>query len=107
MKTASEFQKKFWSGFENSDFGRDLEKHLTNMVDNGNAIRLYYGVLDEEEFKRENDGDEIAEPYYIDIKDTSYFYSNVEDRNFDMKFFRKVVTEFRKANKLSDKLIWI
>lgn len=107
MKTASEFQKQFWSGFENSNLGRDLEKHLTNMQDNGNAIRLYYGVLDEEEFKRENDGDEIAEPYFIDIKDTSYFYSNVEDRNFDMKFFRKVVTEFRKTNKLADKLIWI
>ena len=107
MRTAAEFQKKFWSGFENSDLGRDLEKHLTNMKDNDNAIRLYYGVLDQKEFKRENDGDEIAEPYYIDIKDTSYFYSNMEDRNFDMMFFKKVVTEFRKEHDLPQELIWL
>jgi len=107
MRTPSEFQKTFWSGFNNSDFGNDLEKHLTNMVDNGNALRLYYGTQDEEQFKRENDGDEIAEPHFIDIKDSSYFYANVEERNFDMLFFQKVVTEFRNEHKLSQKLIWI
>lgn len=104
MRTPSEFQKRFWSGFNNSDLGNDLEKHLTNMLDNGNAVRLYYGILDEEQL---NDGDEIADPYYIDIKDSSYFYANVEDRNFDMLFFKKVVTEFRNEHKLSQKLIWI
>lgn len=107
MKTPSETQKKFWSGFNNSDLGNDLEKHLTNMVDNGNALRLYYGALDEEGFERENDGDEIAQPYFIDIKDSSYFYANMEDRNFDMQFFKKVVSEFRTEHKLLQKMLWI
>lgn len=39
MKTASEFQKRFWSGFNNSDFGNDLEKHLY-FETFSNSIRL-------------------------------------------------------------------
>jgi hypothetical protein len=100
MRTPSEFQKTFWSGFNNSDLGNDLEKHLTNIKDT-NEIRLYYG--------RDRSTPNIHNEYYIDINTTAYTYANVKDRNFDMTFFKKVVEEFKRENNLpkSEKLIWI
>jgi hypothetical protein len=82
MKTAGDFQIRFWSGFENSDLGNDLEKHLTNIQD-GNNVPMNYGI------------DDNTEQHYFEVGDTSYNYVNKLDRDFDMAFFDKVVKEFK------------
>ncbi len=100
MKTAAEFQKRFWSGFENSDLGNDLEKHLTNLVDNCGLIKLQYGT--------DSHADEYNQ-YYINVNDTAYTYAKKYDRNFDVAFFNKVMSEYLTANNLpkSKKSLWV
>lgn len=98
-KTPAEVMKRFWSGFENSDLGGALERHLTNCIDNGGTLVCEYGMS-------HDDGLEEGK-WFIDIEDSSYWYQNVEDRNFDIRFLEKVVTEFRKVNKLKQSPLYM
>lgn len=100
IKTPAEFQKQFWSGFENSDLGNALERHLTNCIDNKGVLVCEYGMSHDD--GREEDGH-----WFIDVEDSSYWYQTFEDRNFDIQFLEKVVTEFRKINELKQSAIYM
>lgn len=99
-KTPAEVMKRFWSGFENSDLGQALERHLTNCIDNGGTLVCEYGMS-------MDDGTEEDGKWYIDVEDSSYWYHTADDRNFDIRFLEKVVTEFRKVNNLKQSPLYM
>lgn len=95
--------EKMWNKFENGNLSFDLEKILTNFQDSCGKLTIVYGQLDNERFKTEHNGDEIAEPFYIDIQDESYFYDNGKEWTKDIALLNKVLNEFRKLYKVKYK----
>lgn len=89
-RTASQFQKKFWSGFNNSDLGNDLEKHLST-VNDGDRLKIKTG--------KDSNASEL-QPYYLEVNDTGYAYATKSDRDFDKNFLNKLVAEFKRENNL-------
>ena len=96
-QTPSEFQIEYGMKFT-SDLQRDIERQLTNILDGNGDVKLYYGQLDAKQFAEENDGDDIAEPFYLDINCDSYFFESAEARNAELKFLEFVIREFALIN---------
>lgn len=87
--TASQFQKKYWSNFDNGDLGNDLEQHLSAVKD-GNRLTIKTG---------KDSYASKTQPYYLEVNSTGYAYATKDDRDFDKYFLKKLVTEFKKENK--------
>ena len=100
-KTPAETKNRFWSDFKNADLGNSLERHLTNCIDNKGVLTCEYGTI-----PYDHEGCPEKE-WFIDVEDSSYWYGSLEDRNFDIHFLEKIVTEFRRVNKLKQSQIFI
>ncbi len=88
MKTPAQFQKRMFTGFNNSQLGIDLERILTNFQDNNfnspTVSRVY---------------DRTTRMATLHIEDDSYNYTSAKDRDFDLAFLNVILKEFRLINK--------
>jgi hypothetical protein len=88
MKTAAEFQKRMFTGFNNSQLGIDVERILTNYQDdnfrNPPISRTY---------------DRKNRTATLRIHDSFYDYPDAKARDFDLAFLNVILKEFRLINK--------
>ena len=91
MITSTEFQKKYFENFNNSDLGMEIEKHLDNVQSNDGKVLCEYGY------------DQEIDSWFIDVEDHSYWYSNLDERNADIIQLEDVITKFRISNNTKHK----
>lgn len=88
MKTPSQFQKRMFTGFNNGDLGKDLEKILTDYQDSNFTSPTVNRMYDRKTLTA-----------HLYINGTGYTYASAMDRDFDLAFLNVILKEFRLKNK--------